>query len=144
MKRLHVHIAVEDLQKSIAFYSSLFAAEPIVEKGDYAKWMLDDPRVNFAISTRAKRPGLDHVGIQVDEAHELDAIRERLEAAQLPVEAQAGAECCYARSDKYWSVDPQGIAWEAFHSLEQIPVFGAAQEGENDAACCAPSSSCCS
>lgn len=144
MKRLHVHIAVEDLQQSIAFYSGLFAAEPTVEQDDYAKWMLEDPRVNFAISTRAHRTGLDHVGIQVDEAHELDEIRQRLDAAQLPVEAQTGAECCYARSDKYWSVDPQGIAWEAFHSLEQIPVFGAAQEGETDAACCAPSSSCCS
>ncbi|UCE90328.1 MAG: VOC family protein, partial [Pseudomonadota bacterium] len=131
MKRLHVHIAVEDLQKSIAFYSGLFAAAPTVEKDDYAKWMLDDPRVNFAISTRAARTGLDHVGIQVDDAQELDEIRQRLNAAQLPVEEQAGAECCYARSDKYWSVDPQGIAWEAFHSLEQIPVFGASQATES-------------
>jgi catechol 2,3-dioxygenase-like lactoylglutathione lyase family enzyme len=143
MKRLHVHIAVDDLDANIRFYSALFQAEPTVRHGDYAKWMLDDPRVNFAISARSRKVGLDHLGIQVESGEELEAVNQGLVDAALPSEAQAQAACCYARSDKYWTVDPQGIAWEAFHSLEAIPLFGDDQvvEMTTQSACC-PSSQC--
>jgi catechol 2,3-dioxygenase-like lactoylglutathione lyase family enzyme len=143
MKRFHVHIAVNDLEGSIRFYSTVFGFQPTVLKPDYAKWMIDDPRVNFAISTRSPRPGLDHLGIQADSEEELHELRGRLEGAELPIASQEDAACCYARSNKYWTVDPQGIAWETFHSLSTIPVFGedagpsesAAKAAE---ACCAP------
>lgn len=141
MKRLHVHVAVHDLQQSIRFYSALFAAEPAVKKHDYAKWMLDDPRVNFAISTRSAKAGLDHLGIQAESDDELEEIGSRLAQADVAVTAQKGASCCYAKSDKYWTVDPQGIAWESFHSLETVPVYGEElrpQPAEAKAACCAP------
>src|SRR5688572_11209093 len=124
MKRLHVHVSVHDLQQSIRFYSALFAAEPTVRKDDYAKWMLDDPRVNFAISSRAKAAGLDHLGIQAEDEAELEEIGSRLAQADVAVMPQKGASCCYAKSDKYWTLDPQGIAWESFHTLESVPVFG--------------------
>ena len=144
MKRLHVHVAVHDLKQSIRFYSALFAAQPAVEKGDYAKWMLDDPRVNFAISTRGRKPGLDHLGIQAENGGELEEIGARLAQADVSVLPQKGASCCYAKSDKYWTVDPQGIAWESFHTLDSVPVYGAdarapdAQtKGEERSACCA-------
>lgn len=140
MKRLHVHVAVHDLQESIRFYSALFAAEPTVKKDDYAKWMLDDPRVNFAISTRAREPGLDHLGIQVENEAELDELRVRLAQAEVAVTAQKGAACCYAKSDKYWTLDPQGIAWESFHTLESVPVFGedaSPRHTSRQGACCA-------
>lgn len=138
MKRFHVHLAVENLEDSVRFYRALFQAEPTVREADYAKWMLDDPRVNFAISARGREPGLDHLGIQVDSGAELEAVQRGLSAAALPVEAQAKAACCYAESDKYWSVDPQGIAWEAFHSLGSIPIFGAdpAVRVEPKSVCC--------
>ena len=141
MKRLHIHVAVEDLAASIRFYSAIFAAEPTVSKPDYAKWMLDDPRVNFAISQRGAKPGLDHLGIQVESDVELEAIHQRLAQAALPVTEQKGTACCYAESDKYWTIDPQGIPWESFHSLASIPVFGAAAPepaAETQSACCAP------
>lgn len=143
MKRLHVHIAVDDLEPNIRFYSALFQAEPTVRHADYAKWMLDDPKVNFAISARGRRPGLDHLGIQVESGAELEAVNQVLAAAALPSEAQKQAACCYARSDKYWTVDPQGIAWEAFHSLAAIPMFGedaAAEPAPAPASACCPSS----
>jgi catechol 2,3-dioxygenase-like lactoylglutathione lyase family enzyme len=124
MKRLHVHVAVHDLQQSIRFYSALFAAEPAVKKDDYAKWMLDDPRVNFAISTRCSKAGLDHLGIQAEDAVELEELGSRLAQADVAVTAQKGASCCYARSDKYWTLDPQGIAWESFHTLDSVPMYG--------------------
>jgi catechol 2,3-dioxygenase-like lactoylglutathione lyase family enzyme len=124
MKRLHVHVAVHDLQQSIRFYSALFAAEPAVKKDDYAKWMLDDPRVNFAISTRSPRMGLDHLGIQAENGTELEEIGARLAQADVSVTAQKGASCCYAKSDKYWTIDPQGVAWESFHSLDTVPMYG--------------------
>ncbi|NRO99210.1 glyoxalase/bleomycin resistance/dioxygenase family protein [Paraburkholderia sp. NMBU_R16] len=142
MKRLHVHLAVEDLAASVRFYSALFASEPTVRKPDYAKWMLDDPRVNFAISQRGAVPGLDHLGIQVESEAELSEMHSRLEGAAMPVDAQPGTACCYARSDKYWTVDPQGIAWESYHTLSDIPTFGepqrtSAPEAASDvAACC--------
>ncbi len=156
MKRMHVHLAVEDLDRNIAFYSHVFGAAPTVHKTDYAKWMLDDPRVNFAISTRGAQPGLDHLGIQVESADELESVRGNLAAADAGVEAESG-ECCYARADKYWVQDPQGIAWEGYHTLGAVPVFGSARPvlgaGEDAApatACCAPKSaikvpvkSCC-
>ena len=110
MKRFHVHLRVEDLPASIAFYSGLFGCPPARLESDYAKWMLDDPRINFAISTRGQTPGIDHLGIQVDSADELDHLNQRLVAAAAPVKAQQRAACCYAESDKYWTVDPQGIA----------------------------------
>ena len=142
MKRLHVHIAVDDLPGSVRFYSALFAAQPSVLKDDYAKWMLDDPRVNFAISTRGKKAGLDHLGIQAESEAELEEIGSRLAQADVSVLPQKQAACCYAKSDKYWTIDPQGIAWEPFHTLDTIPVYGAdtgAVQKVEKSACCAPS-----
>jgi catechol 2,3-dioxygenase-like lactoylglutathione lyase family enzyme len=124
MKRFHVHIAVGNLPDNIRFYSALFGVEPSVSKPDYAKWMLDNPYINFAISARGAKPGLDHVGIQVDSDDALTEVNQRLTQAGLPAAEQQNAQCCYASSNKYWTVDPQGIAWEAFHSLTTIPVFG--------------------
>lgn len=138
MKRLHVHIAVDDLPKSIGFYSALFAQAPSVEKPDYAKWALDDPRVNFAISMRGRKAGLDHLGIQVEDEAELAEMQSRLTRAQLPITSQQATACCYAKSDKHWTVDPQGIAWESFRSLSTVPVYGedlAANEAEASACC---------
>jgi len=123
MKRFHVHAHVEDLRASIAFYSSLFAAEPVRVESDYAKWMLDDPRINFAISTRGTSPGIDHLGIQTDDAGELEALRARAEAADMSLLDEGETTCCYARSEKHWVTDPQGIAWEHFHTLGDIRVF---------------------
>lgn len=138
MKRLHVHIAVDDLQKCIEFYSSLFAQPPTVAKPDYAKWALEDPRVNFAISMRGRKPGLDHLGIQVESSDELAEMHARLARSDLPVASQEATACCYAKSDKHWTLDPQGIAWESFHSLSTVPVFG-----EDHAASSMEASACC-
>src|ERR671912_1804787 len=135
VKRLHVHVAVHDLQQSIRFYSALFAAEPAVKKDDYAKWMLDDPRVNFAISTRATKAGLDHLGIQTDNGAELEDLGSRLAQADVAITAQKGASCCYAKSDKYWTIDPQGIAWESFHTLDSVPMYGQDTRKSAKAAC---------
>jgi hypothetical protein len=135
---------VHDLEQSIRFYSALFAAQPAVKKDDYAKWMLDDPRVNFAISTRAKKAGLDHLGIQAENGAELEEIGTRLAQADVSVTPQKGASCCYAKSDKYWTIDPQGIAWESFHTLASVPVYGedtAIRAEPSKAACCAPAAS---
>ena len=138
MKRFHVHARVEDLDRSIAFYSKLFDAPPTRVEAGYAKWMLEDPRINFAISTRGGAPGVDHLGIQADSAAELDALKARARAADMALLDEGETTCCYAHSDKYWLTDPQGIAWEQFHTLADIPVFGqAAAGGSGDAACCA-------
>ncbi len=139
MKRFHVHLHVDDLTQSVAFYSSLFAAEPARLEGDYAKWMLDDPPVNFAISTRGAHPGIDHLGIQTDDPAELAALKARAEAADMTLLDEGETTCCYARSEKHWVTDPQGIAWEHFHTLGSIPVFNeaAARVGLNPS-CCAP------
>lgn len=134
MKRFHVHIGVADLDASIAFYSGLFDAPPAVVEADYAKWMLEEPRINFAISTRSGKIGLDHLGFQADSDEELEVLHERLEAAKGPVVEQKGTACCYAESDKYWTVDPAGIAWESFHSLGRVPVFG--EKAAEGSACC--------
>src|ERR1700716_1457511 len=144
MNRFHVHVAVDDLEANIRFYSAVFGTEPSVRKDDYAKWMLEDPRINFAISKRGEPLGVNHLGIQVENASDLGEIESRLKEAKLPALAQAGAGCCYAKSDKYWTVDPQGVAWESFHTLEQIPVFGgdtsvvASKAEATTARCCAP------
>ena len=138
MKRFHVHVAVPDLGASIRFYSTLFGAEPAVRKDDYAKWMLDEPRINFAISQRGASVGVNHLGFQVDSGEELEALHANLEAADRAVVAEKGANCCYARSDKYWVTDPAGIAWESFHSLGSIPMFGSDGEHRSETACCAP------
>lgn len=135
MKRFHVHVGVADLNRSIEFYSSLFGAQPSVLKKDYAKWMLDDPRLNFAISLRPNKQGIDHLGIQAESNEELEALHIQLRAAQGPIKQEIGVNCCYAKSDKYWTVDPQGIAWETFHSLASVPVYG-----EKEEACCTPTS----
>lgn len=136
MKRLHVHIAVEDLEQSIGFYSTLFGAKPTKQKPDYAKWMLDDPRVNFAISARGAKPGLDHFGIQVDAPEELEGLREHLKRADLGLFDEGETTCCYAASDKSWVKDPSGIAWEAYHTMEDAELFS--QPKEEGSACCAP------
>jgi catechol 2,3-dioxygenase-like lactoylglutathione lyase family enzyme len=141
MKRLHVHVAVHDIEKSIRFYKALFDGEPTVRKDDYAKWMLEDPRVNFAISRRGARAGLDHLGIQVESDAELGALRSQLAQAEVSVLDQRNATCCYAKSNKHWTLDPQGIAWESFHTLESAPTYGEdtrSQSREQKAACCAP------
>lgn len=159
MKRFHVHVHVDDLDKSIAFYSKLFASGPARVEVDYAKWMLDDPRINFAISTRGGKPGVDHLGFQTDDAEELADLKARAEAADMALLDQGETSCCYAQSEKHWITDPQGIAWEHFHTLADIPVFSEGEPQSSPArapACCAPttrgkpvgipvnsSSSCC-
>ena len=124
MKRLHVHVSVKDLAASIRFYRTLFGAEPAVTKPDYAKWMLEDPRVNFAISTHRQPVGVNHLGLQVDTDEELRGMRTQLEAADASLIEESEHPCCYAKSDKYWVTDPTGIAWETFHTLGSIPVYG--------------------
>lgn len=158
MKRFHVHVSVRDLAESVRFYSSLFGAAPAVEKPDYAKWMLDDPRINFAISRRGHAAGVNHLGVQVESDEELKELRAQVAKAEIATLDQTSAACCYAKSDKYWIEDPQGVAWETFHTLAGIPVFGeetgraAAGEacciplakpagGGEEAACCVPSAS---
>src|SRR5215471_11773740 len=147
MKRFHVHVAVDDLGKSIAFYSAMFGAQPALVKRDYAKWMLEDPRVNFAISNRGLTPGVNHLGFQAEDEAELEAIHANLQRADRAVVPEKGAHCCYARSDKYWVIDPQGIAWETFLSLGSIPLFGApAAETSASTSCgssAADASTCC-
>lgn len=138
MKRFHVHLHVDDLARSIEFYSRLFAAAPARVEGDYAKWMLDDPAVNFAISTRGSQPGIDHLGLQTDDPAELAEMKARAESADMAVLDEGQTTCCYARSEKHWVTDPQGIAWEHFHTLENIPVFREAAPAEPAGACCTP------
>ena len=139
MKRFHVHLHVANIDKSIAFYSKLFAAEPARTEADYAKWMLQDPPVNFAISTRGAQVGIDHLGIQTDNREELVALKARAQAADMALLDDGETTCCYARSEKHWVTDPQGIAWEHFHTLADIPVFHerASAEPGDGAPCCA-------
>lgn len=138
MKRFHVHLHVQDLQASIAFYSRLFGAQPMRLESDYAKWMLEDPRVNFAISTRGSQTGLDHLGLQADSVEELAEMRAAAKEADMAMRDEGETTCCYARSDKHWLTDPQGVAWEQFHTLEDIPVFNEALPTARAGACCAP------
>ncbi|WP_300579271.1 ArsI/CadI family heavy metal resistance metalloenzyme [Phenylobacterium sp.] len=145
MKRLHVHVSVEDLDRSTAFYATLFGAQPTVVKDDYAKWQLEDPKVNFAISTHGGRVGVDHLGIQVDEGAELAVLADRLKAAGETTFDQEAATCCYARSDKSWVSDPSGLRWETFHTFGEATTYGedgvpamaaAATAAPAAAACC--------
>ncbi len=142
MKRLHVSLAVTDLDESVRFYSTLFATGPTVLKSDYAKWMLEDPRVNFSISTRSEDRGLDHLGIQVDSREELGEIAERLESAGSGVYDKGEAHCCYAHSHKAWVRDPEGLAWETFFTFGADTVYGEGMIASDPAAdrktCCAP------
>jgi catechol 2,3-dioxygenase-like lactoylglutathione lyase family enzyme len=141
MKRMHVHVGVENLDRSISFYSALFATQPAVVKSDYAKWMLDDPRVNFAISSRGKQPGLDHLGIQVESQSELQEVYARLRQADGTVIEQGHTACCYAKSEKSWIDDPSGISWETFHTTGESTDYGDGS-GEREA-CVAHEGSCC-
>jgi len=135
MKRFHVHVAVAELDSSIRFYNTLFASEPVVLKSDYAKWMLDDPRINFAISQRSMEPGVDHLGFQVDTSEELTGMETQLRAADAALLTESDTVCCYARSDKRWVTDPQGIAWETFHTLGTADTYSPPASA---AACCSP------
>jgi len=143
MKRFHVHVAVDKLADSIKFYSGMFGSEPTVVKSDYAKWQLEDPRVNFAISQRGAQIGLNHLGIQVESNDELGEMQSRLESLQPGVEKEEGVSCCYAKSNKYWVNDPSGIAWETFHTLDSIPVFGDASNTESESNAAIGSAACC-
>jgi catechol 2,3-dioxygenase-like lactoylglutathione lyase family enzyme len=139
MKRFHVHVAVNDLEANIRFYSTVFGTPPTVQKPDYAKWMLEDPRINFAISNRGAAPGVDHLGFQVDSGAELASLRNQVAQAEIAAVDQAGAVCCYARSDKYWITDPQGVAWETYHTLGEAEIYGAQTKRAPVAqACCTP------
>jgi catechol-2,3-dioxygenase len=139
MKRLHVHVSVEDLTKSIQFYSTLFAAEPTVTKGDYAKWMLEDPRVNFAISQRDSETGIRHLGIQVEDRAELADVYSRLQRAEAPILEEGATTCCYAKSEKSWVADPQGIQWETFLTTGESTTYGTAPVRLNEGKpCCEP------
>jgi catechol 2,3-dioxygenase-like lactoylglutathione lyase family enzyme len=132
MRRFHVHVGVADLDESIRFYSNLFGAPPSVRKSDYAKWMIDEPRVNFAISRRgAGRTGVNHLGLQAESGDELAGLRERFEAADgASLVDEPNVHCCYARGDKHWVTDPQGIAWEAFHTLDSVPFYDASDDAQ--------------
>jgi len=124
MKRFHVHVAVKELQESIRFYSAIFGTVPTVIETDYAKWMLEDPRINFAISQRSQAPGINHLGLQAETEDELEGIHANLLRADGAIVAEKAVHCCYAKSDKYWVTDPQGIAWETFRSLGTVPLYG--------------------
>ena len=145
MKRLHVHVGVDDLAQSIRFYSTLFAAEPSLVKDDYAKWMLEDPRVNFAISSgNHAANGIEHLGIQAESAEELSEVYGRLEAADRPVLEEGATTCCYAKSEKSWIADPDGVVWEAFFTNGEATVYGdsptlsALSANASESTCCTP------
>ncbi|MFM0356511.1 ArsI/CadI family heavy metal resistance metalloenzyme [Paraburkholderia nemoris] len=145
MKRMHIHVAVESLANSVRFYTSMFGGvEPTVLKADYCKWELTDPKVNFAISQRGAKPGVDHLGIQVETDEELAEMRSRFANAVMPTLDQAATTCCYAKSDKSWTMDPQGVAWETFRTLEAAPTYGQSRHDPDPAAsvaCCTPTAS---
>lgn len=147
MKRFHVHVNVDALDASIRFYSTLFGSEPTVVKPDYAKWMLDDPRVNFAISQRGRTAGIDHLGLQADEAGDLEVIGQRLQAADAIALAEKATTCCYAKSDKFWAEDPQGVRWESFYSFGEATTCTDAPPPTSSttsaSTCCGPALSTC-
>jgi catechol 2,3-dioxygenase-like lactoylglutathione lyase family enzyme len=143
MKRLHLHVSVPDLAQSIQFYETLFGAQPTVVKDDYAKWMLDDPRVNFAISQRGRETGVDHVGIQVETAAELGELAGRLKAAGATTFDEQAATCCYAKSDKSWVSDPAGVRWETFFTFGEATTYGESAALAALEAQAKPASACC-
>jgi len=156
MKRMHIHISVNEMEKSIGFYSSIFGVKPTIERDDYAKWQVDEPAVNFAISNRGHAIGVNHLGIQVDSEAELEDIAQRLDDAEITTATQIGTSCCYAHSNKHWAMDPQGVAWESFHTLKNLAIFGEqsvatndeqSDQDQTDAACCVSNetsdSACC-
>lgn len=137
MKRLHIHIGVDRLEDAVEFYSKLFGAGPVKRKPDYAKWMLEDPRVNFAVSTRTTRKGVDHLGIQMEHEEELADIRTRLQTGKIPVAQEGETLCCYAKSDKTWVLDPSGIPWEAYRTMEEADIYSG-HAIPSGTACCEP------
>ncbi len=152
MKRFHINLGVTNLAQSISFYSTLFGEPPTVEKQDYAKWILDDPYVNFSISTHSSKAGVDHVGIQAENDHEFNQLRERLSHADAPKVDQEQVTCCYAKSSKTWVYDPDGVAWETFLTHGESTTFNdmtedsqarIANKKEDSSACCVPTTSCC-
>ena len=146
MKRFHLHVGVKDLDQSVRFYSSLFGQEPTKLKTDYAKWMLEDPRINFAISTRVGEQGVDHAGFQVDSDEELSEITERLKSANLGVFDEGETTCCYAQSNKAWTLDPSGLAWETYRNMGDAQVYHEEKAALSKSECCVPSAaekSCC-
>lgn len=136
MKRFHIHIGVTNLDDSIRFYNALFGAKPVKVKSDYAKWMLDDPRINFAISTRSGTHGMEHLGIQVDDAAELEELRKQFSQANISTHSDGETTCCYAKSEKSWVNDPNGVAWEAYHTMEDAQFFSS--EKATEGSCCLP------
>lgn len=138
MKRLHIHLTVKQLETSIQFYSTLFGQQPSLIQSDYAKWDLVEPAVNFAISNRQQSSGVNHLGIQTDKDEDLHDLAERLQQADIATAVQSDANCCYARSNKHWTVDPDGMAWEAFHTLEQVPMYGKDTQTTDKGVCCLP------
>jgi lactoylglutathione lyase len=138
MRRFHVHVAVDDITKSTTFYTKLFG-QPVRIEADYVKWVVEDPRLNFAISSRGQTPGVNHLGLQMDSDEELKEFRAQLEVADLVVKSDTKSHCCYSRSDKYWLTDPQGVAWETYHTLNSIPTF----DGESASACSPRGGVCC-
>ena len=149
MKRMHIHVGVNNIEQSVRFYNALFGTAPAKLKSDYAKWMLDDPHVNFAISTRALTKGVDHMGIQVENAGELVALREQMSAANITTHSDGETTCCYAKSEKSWVEDPNGVAWEAYHTMEDARIFGSSHSAHDPVsgpACCTPETpqgACC-
>lgn len=140
MKRFHVHVSVDDIAQSTRFYSALFGTLPSVEKPDYAKWMLDDPRINFAISKRGHDSGINHLGFQTDTESELDVMRINHAAAELSLDHEGATSCCYAKSTKHWLADPQGVVWEMYHTMGEAKTYMGEKEAESASACCAPAS----
>ena len=145
MKRMHIHVGVENIEDSVHFYSALFGAEPAKLKPDYAKWMLEDPHLNFAISTRSGKTGLDHMGLQVDDAGELADLRHHMSAANISTHSDGETTCCYAKSEKSWVEDPNGIAWEAYHTMEDAQIYSGSDAIPEEACCTpeTPQSVCC-
>jgi catechol 2,3-dioxygenase-like lactoylglutathione lyase family enzyme len=145
MKRMHIHVGVKNLAESVRFYSALFGAQPAKLKPDYAKWMLEDPHLNFAISTRSGKIGVDHMGLQVDDAGELASLREHMSAANISTHSDGETTCCYAKSEKSWVEDPNGVAWEAYHTMEDVQIYSGG-DPVAEATCCTPQTAqgvCC-
>lgn len=140
MKRMHIHLGVKNIDESVKFYKALFGVEPTKLKPDYAKWMLEDPRINFAISTRTGTVGVDHMGLQVDDSSELNALRAQMSVANISTHSEGETTCCYAKSEKSWVEDPNGVAWEAYHTMEDAQLFSGDGKSSEGVTCCSPES----